>query len=186
MPDALASMGGEHSVLPSLNSAVAERLSFSAEAARVEPAFIPLTAEATNIFRSAKEIPHADLPAILPNLDETAVAHHAGMISSEATSERTDYPVEFYSALFRGMTDVNGQVIGKFRDEAEEGNYHPLDGIETDGFLQRLVVRLAASGEFVGAESMIGEADHPRARGRLASGFEYAIADRGAIFPARS
>ncbi len=96
-------------------------------------------------------------PLLLQRLELLFDADHHEFIVREA-----DHPVEFYSALFRSMNDVSGQVIAKFRDEVEAGAYHPLDGLETDTFLTGLSARLAAKGEFVGAQPLNGETDHPR------------------------
>ena len=80
----------------------------------------------------------------------------------EFTLSEADFPVEFYSALFRGMTDVNGQAIGRFREEVESGDHHPLVGSATDTFLTRLAAQLSPHGEFLGNADLTGEKPYPR------------------------
>lgn len=71
-------------------------------------------------------------------------------------------PVELYTVLFRAMQDVDGRLVGKSREELEEGDFHPFDGAETSGFLKAFAQRLAVGGEFVGEAVLQGETEHPR------------------------
>jgi very-short-patch-repair endonuclease/DNA polymerase III delta prime subunit len=61
----------------------------------------------------------------------------------------TEHEVELYSALFRAMPDVDGNVIARCREELTQGGYHPLGEDSTFAFLRSLVARLSARGEFV-------------------------------------
>jgi very-short-patch-repair endonuclease len=67
----------------------------------------------------------------------------------EFTLSEADQPVELYSALFQSMSDVDGRVIGRSREELDEGGFHPLLNGSTSGFLKRLVVQLSPRGEFL-------------------------------------
>lgn len=80
----------------------------------------------------------------------------------EFTFRETQHPVEFYSALFRAMADVDGRMIAKVRDELEQGAFHPLDGGSTSGFLRGFIQRLAKDGEFTDRAELQGETDQPR------------------------
>lgn len=79
----------------------------------------------------------------------------------EFTVVETDHPLELYSALFRGMPEVDGKAIARCRQELEQGNFHPL-GEATSGFLRRLVVQLSPRGEFIDEAVPRGETDDPR------------------------
>ncbi|RYG67599.1 hypothetical protein EON80_13290, partial [bacterium] len=81
---------------------------------------------------------------------------------NEFLLQETDSPVEFYSALFRGLTDVPGPTIRALRDEAKMPGVEPLGGEATDLYLKRLASRLSVRGEFCGTQRLKGEADHPR------------------------
>lgn len=80
----------------------------------------------------------------------------------EFTLIETEAPVELYSALFRSMPDVDGRSIGRCREELSEGQYHPLGGADTSGFLRRLVVMLSPRGEFTGDGKPQGWEERPR------------------------
>lgn len=67
----------------------------------------------------------------------------------EFTVLEADHPVELYSAMFQSMNDVDGRVIGRCREELDEGGFHPLLNGSTSGFLKRLVVQLSPRGEFL-------------------------------------
>lgn len=55
---------------------------------------------------------------------------------------------EFYSSLFRSMTDVDGRAIGALRTEAEQLEPHPLGTGDTDGFLRSVAMALSANGQY--------------------------------------
>lgn len=55
---------------------------------------------------------------------------------------------EFYSSLFRSMTDVDGRAIGALRTEAEQLEPHPLGIADTDGFLRSVAMALSAQGQY--------------------------------------
>ena len=74
----------------------------------------------------------------------------------------TERPVELYSSLFRSVSEVDGRVVAKLRDELERAGYHPLAGDATSRFLQRMVIQLSPRGEFVGNAEPRGEEDYPR------------------------
>lgn len=80
----------------------------------------------------------------------------------EFTLAETGHPTELYSALFRTMAEVDGRILGRCREELEKGNYHPLGGEDTSGFLRRLVAQLHANGQFIGFDPVQGEQDVPR------------------------
>jgi very-short-patch-repair endonuclease/DNA polymerase III delta prime subunit len=73
-----------------------------------------------------------------------------------------DYGVEFYGALFRGMTDIHGHIIGAFRDGAGAEGVGPLGDEATDKYLAALASQLNVHGEFVGSESLVGQTTYPR------------------------
>jgi very-short-patch-repair endonuclease len=79
----------------------------------------------------------------------------------EFTLSEADHPVELYSALFQSMNDVDGRVIGRCREELEEGGFHPLMNGATSGFLKRLVVQLSPRGEFLEDRAPDTEVDDP-------------------------
>jgi very-short-patch-repair endonuclease len=79
----------------------------------------------------------------------------------EFTLSEADYPVELYSALFQSMSDVDGRVIGRCREELDEGGFHPLINGSTSGFLKRLVVQLSPRGEFLEDQAPNKEASDP-------------------------
>ena len=56
---------------------------------------------------------------------------------------------ELYTSLFQSTSDVDGRTIDRCRVELEQGDYHPLDGAATTGFLKGLLERLSPRGEFV-------------------------------------
>ena len=66
----------------------------------------------------------------------------------EFVLSEADYPVELYSALFQSLAGIDGRAIGGFREELEQGGYHPLDKVPTSRFLKRLAARLSPRGEF--------------------------------------
>src|SRR6202030_1242708 len=79
----------------------------------------------------------------------------------EFTLSEADHPVELYSALFQSMSDVDGRVIGRCREELDEGGFHPLINGSTSGFLKRLVVQLSPRGEFLEDQAPNKEASDP-------------------------
>lgn len=74
----------------------------------------------------------------------------------------TEHEVEMYSALFRSMPEVEGRAMARCREQLDQGDYHPLGGNETSGFLRNLVVQLSPRGEFIGQGAPAGESDDPR------------------------
>jgi very-short-patch-repair endonuclease len=74
----------------------------------------------------------------------------------------TDHGPELYSALFRGMPDVDGRKIGKCREKLEGEYHHPLGGDDAAGFLRFLVQQLSADAEYIEGRPAIGMLDHPR------------------------
>src|SRR2546426_5843104 len=80
----------------------------------------------------------------------------------EFTVVETEHEVELYSALFRSMQDVDGQTMARCHEELDQGDYHPLGGDATSGFLRRFVVSLSPRGEFIGQSAPRGETDDPR------------------------
>jgi very-short-patch-repair endonuclease len=79
----------------------------------------------------------------------------------EFTLSEADHPVELYSALFQSMSDVDGRVIGRCREELDDGGFHPLINGSTSGFLKRLVVQLSPRGEFLEDQAPNKEASDP-------------------------
>jgi very-short-patch-repair endonuclease len=79
----------------------------------------------------------------------------------EFTMIETDTPVELYTALFQSMPDIDGRAIARCREELEQGEYNPLDGDATAGYLRRLVAQLSAKGEFIGSGAPEGEKEDP-------------------------
>ena len=79
----------------------------------------------------------------------------------EFTLVESEHEVELYSALFQSMADVDGKAIGRCREELKEGNYHPLGGEDTSGFLKRLVIQFSPRGEFIGENRLKGENNDP-------------------------
>jgi very-short-patch-repair endonuclease len=80
----------------------------------------------------------------------------------EFTLSEAEYPVELYSALFQSMADVDGRVIGRCREELEQGGFHPLYNGSTSSFLKRMVVQLSPRGEFLEGSAPRGEQHDPR------------------------
>jgi very-short-patch-repair endonuclease len=80
----------------------------------------------------------------------------------EFTLIETESPVELYTALFQSVPDIDGRAIARCREELEQGQYGPLDGDATAGYLRRLVAQLSAKGEFIGADAPEGEKEDPR------------------------
>ena len=80
----------------------------------------------------------------------------------EFTLSEAEHPVELYSALFQSMADVDGRVIGRCREELEQGGFHPLYNGTTSNFLKRMVVQLSPRGEFLEDSAPRGEQPDPR------------------------
>src|SRR5213075_1184865 len=80
----------------------------------------------------------------------------------EFTLSEAEHPVELYSALFQSMADVDGRVIGRCREELEQGSFHPLYNGTTSNFLKRMVVQLSPRGEFIEESAPHGEHPDPR------------------------
>ena len=80
----------------------------------------------------------------------------------EFVLRQTEHSVELYSALFRAMTDLDGSVIGKCRQELEQLQFSLLDKEVTSGFLRRLVTQLSARGEFVDETPLGSDTENPR------------------------
>lgn len=79
----------------------------------------------------------------------------------EFVLSETDHGVELYSALFRSMPDVDGQVIARCREELQQGVFHPLGGDDTSGFLKRFVIQLSPRGEFSEEKSPPRNGEYP-------------------------
>ena len=58
-------------------------------------------------------------------------------------------PTQLYEALLGKVAVADPNLIHDTRAELEESGLHPLDGLETDAFLQRFIARLDASGRFL-------------------------------------
>src|SRR6266576_3401176 len=80
----------------------------------------------------------------------------------EFTLSEAEHPVELYSALFQSMADVDGRVIGRCREELEQGGFHPLYNGTTSNFLKRMVVQLSPRGEFLEDSAPRSEQPDPR------------------------
>ena len=74
----------------------------------------------------------------------------------------TEDAAQFHTALFRAMSDVDGQRTGQLSAEQEIENYAPLEGKRTSDFLRRLAAQLAARGEFVGQGTPDAAQEYPR------------------------
>lgn len=75
---------------------------------------------------------------------------------------QTDDPPGLYTALFATIPDLDGEALGRCRTELEQGQFHPLGGEDTSGFLRSMVQRLWARGEFIVSGEPQGVVDHPR------------------------
>jgi hypothetical protein len=64
----------------------------------------------------------------------------------EFTICETEQPPEFYSALFQGISEVNGEDLSRIRQDFELHRWHPLAGEDTTQFLQRLAHHLSPKG----------------------------------------
>ncbi|HLO04219.1 MAG TPA: AAA domain-containing protein, partial [Symbiobacteriaceae bacterium] len=62
---------------------------------------------------------------------------------------------ELYTALFRSMAGVEGQVLSRLRAELESEGYEPLGGAETAGFLRRVAQSLAVGGQYIEDETAL-------------------------------
>lgn len=80
----------------------------------------------------------------------------------EFTLVETERPVEFYSALFRKHPAIDGQRIGKLREELEDGGFHPLGPEDTSGYMTRLVRSLSPNGQFIAQGEPQGFETEPR------------------------
>ncbi|HEY8463367.1 MAG TPA: AAA domain-containing protein [Bacillota bacterium] len=80
----------------------------------------------------------------------------------EFTFSETEHEVELYTALFSLMPDVDGGIIARCREELTKGEFHPLGGEDTSGFLRRLVAQLSARGSFVEEGEACREEDFPQ------------------------
>src|SRR2546429_4616482 len=60
------------------------------------------------------------------------------------------------------MADVDGRVIGRCREELEQGGFHPLYNGTTSNFLKRMVVQLSPRGEFLEDSAPRSEQPDPR------------------------
>lgn len=79
----------------------------------------------------------------------------------EFTILETEHETELYSALFRSMPDVDGRTIARCRQELDQGEYHPLGGDATSGFLRRFLVQLSPRGEFLAQSAPRAESEEP-------------------------
>lgn len=71
----------------------------------------------------------------------------------EFTLVETEQSPELYTSLFRAMTDVKPNAIARSIQELDEKGYHPLGGIQTSEFLNRLVTQLSSQGQFIEHQS---------------------------------
>lgn len=62
---------------------------------------------------------------------------------------------ELYTALFRSVPGVEGQVLSRLREELESEGYEPLGGPETAGFLRRVAQSLAVGGQYIEDQSAL-------------------------------
>jgi very-short-patch-repair endonuclease len=62
----------------------------------------------------------------------------------------SDAPVEFYSSVFRSMSDVDGTVVGRLRTEASDLALHPLGAADVSAFLQSVASSISSRGKYVG------------------------------------
>lgn len=69
--------------------------------------------------------------------------------------------VEFYSALFQSMPDVDGKLLARMREELDAGKYHPLGKEDTSGLLRSLVTQLSAQGQFQSDAAPKGFTNYP-------------------------
>jgi very-short-patch-repair endonuclease len=79
----------------------------------------------------------------------------------EFTITETEHDVEFYTAAFQTMDDVDGEVIARCLEELRVGGFHPLDQEDTTGFLRSVVARLSPHGTFVETGRPRSESEHP-------------------------
>ena len=68
---------------------------------------------------------------------------------------------DLYTALLRGMGDIDGKVLARCRAELTEGGFLPLGGDDTNGFLRRLGNVLSAATVFAGEAPPSPSADPP-------------------------
>jgi very-short-patch-repair endonuclease/energy-coupling factor transporter ATP-binding protein EcfA2 len=61
--------------------------------------------------------------------------------------QETDSAPELYSALFAGVSSVEGRLLATSRDELKAFGYHPLAELESRAFLRSFAARLAVDGE---------------------------------------
>ena len=66
----------------------------------------------------------------------------------EFTLRETDQPVQLYSAVFRGLDDVDGAALATSQDQLDTSLIHPL-GASATGFLRALAARLSAHGQYL-------------------------------------
>ncbi len=79
----------------------------------------------------------------------------------EFSLSETETPVEFYSALFQSMPDVEGGILARVRQELEGGKFHPLGKEDTSGWLRSLVAQLSPHGEFNPESAPKSQTDFP-------------------------
>ena len=121
------------------------------EAERIE---IVLGDGILNWRRKDREVNH---PILLTRLQLEFNPVIPEFIITEADSE-----IQLYSALFRSMADVDGQLIAKFRGELEPGLHHPLGATATSDFLKSFVNQLSPRGEFSETDFPDNAGDGPR------------------------
>lgn len=80
----------------------------------------------------------------------------------EFTFQETSHPVELHTALLRSNPSIDPKIISQFRELVEKEDIHPLEDASTSSFLQKLVQRLDANGEFIAEGGIKGEANFPR------------------------
>jgi hypothetical protein len=68
---------------------------------------------------------------------------------------------EFYSSLFRSMSDVDGRATGTLAEEVTALDLHPLGGSEVVGFLKSVATRLSSKGTYVEDGPPGPEREHP-------------------------
>ncbi|HET8938660.1 MAG TPA: AAA domain-containing protein [Polyangiales bacterium] len=90
---------------------------------------------------------------------ESGSIHHPVLLQSvqlvfdprvpEFYIQETDSAPELFTALFAGVSSVEGRQLAASREELKSGGYHPLAEVEARAFLRSFAARLAVDGELV-------------------------------------
>ncbi|MGN1250376.1 MAG: AAA domain-containing protein [Candidatus Spyradocola sp.] len=101
-----------------------------------------------------------------PEICHPVLTHRVGIAfdpdANIISIRNTETPSELYTVVFQGMDGVNLGEINALSDDLKANDYHPLDRVETPGFLKALVRQLSADSVFSEDGAPEGWARHSR------------------------